>query len=749
MLEITSRFTQHLKETLAKSLSIVVSSNCKTVFPIHLLLALAQQEDSIASKILQQNGVKKENLEQFIKNEYSGQELPTPIPNLSEETKIILENAVITAATHEHRFISTEHLLFGILETQTDDVRKFFQKESVNISQLQNTIKQTLSLTLQIPISIPQEQEEYFAQQNDEIETQRALDYFTKNITNLEYRKTQTPVIGRSNEIERLCVILGRKTKNNPVLVGDPGVGKSAIVEGLAQLIAQNKIPSLKNHNIYSLNISSLIAGTMYRGSFETRLQQLINELKDEKNSILFIDELHTIVGAGSNSGTMDVANILKPALAKGEIKCIGATTYEEYKKWIESDGALERRFQKIQVEEPSVDETRAILQGIKKSFATHHNVNYTDQIIDLMLELSNKYFPDKRFPDKAIDLMDEVGSYARKHKPDVKKITQELVIDAICSITSMKHEAIKKQTKQSLNEIEKTLGQKIIGQEDSIAKVSHALKRARVGIRDEQKPVASFLFIGPSGVGKTELAKQIAKEYFQGPRNILRLDMSEYKEAFNASKLLGSPAGYIGYKDSNVLADHIHNYPRSVILFDEIEKAHPDVLNLLLQILEEGTLRDASGRELSFKHAIIILTSNAGHKLFSAGGIGFEKNNAISESEIRSTLEDILRPELLNRIDLICPFKTLSDEALAQITIQKLECLAQKVQKHGLKMSFDDGVVDKLVNKSQKTHGARALEQQIIQYIEPLIVDELLAKNTKKQIKIKFSQKSGLYLTR
>ncbi|MFH1611433.1 MAG: ATP-dependent Clp protease ATP-binding subunit [Patescibacteria group bacterium] len=744
MEEITSKFTQHLKEALAKSLALVVESKQQTVEPIHLLWALAQQTDSIASQLLTQVGVKKEQLEKFVKLQVVGQEPRTPIPNLSEETKIILEKAVITAATHQHKFISTEHLLFGLLQMRTEDVLEFFQKESVDYYSLQSQLKQALALTVQIPLSIPSQQEDFFAEQDDILDQEHALDYFTKNLTDNEYQKKQIPIIGRDKEINRICTILGRKTKNNPVLVGDPGVGKSAIVEGLAQRILANKIPTLKNHKIYALNLASLLAGTMYRGSFEARLQELIDEIKQDPKSILFIDELHTIVGSGANTGTLDVANILKPALARGEIKCIGATTFEEYKKWIESDGALERRFQKLLIEEPSKQETKSILCGIKNAFGSHHHLNYPDAILDLILDLSDSQFPNKRFPDKAIDLMDEVGSYAKFHRSEIKKATQELVIETLCAITGAKQSDIKRQTKQLLQEIEKTLSDNIFGQQDVIKNVSHILKCARLGLKDGQKPMASFLFVGPSGVGKTELAKQIAKAFFHGPRPILRLDMSEYKEAFNASKLLGSPAGYIGYKDANVLADHIRNYPRSVILFDEIEKAHPDIHNLLLQILEEGTLRDATGRELSFQHAVIILTSNAGQELFAKGRIGFGSNNQVSETEIRASLEDVLRGELLNRIERICQFNILSTDTLRQIAKQKLKSLAQKAQKNNLDVIFDDAIINIIAENSSKKHGARGIDQQINQKIEPIIINALLHPKTGKKIKIKVNNKGN-----
>ncbi|HAL49833.1 MAG: Negative regulator of genetic competence ClpC/MecB [Candidatus Uhrbacteria bacterium GW2011_GWD2_41_121] len=728
MQEITSKFTNHLKEALAKSLALVVASKQQTVHPIHLLWALLDQRDSIAAKLLVQAGVQRKNLDEYLAQQTAINELPTTIPNLSEETKIILEKAVVTATAHQHSFISTEHLLAGILQVQPDEITHFFAKTSVDMQTLQLQLKQTLALTVQIPLSPNREQDDAMFESDESLDIERALDYFAKDLTNTEYQKNQTPVIGRDQEIARVCTILGRKTKNNPVLVGDPGVGKSAIVEGLAQRITKNSIDSLKGHKVYALNLASLIAGTMYRGSFEARLQQLIDELRNEPKSILFIDELHTIVGSGSNQGSLDAANILKPALARGEIRCIGATTYEEYKKWIESDGALERRFQKISVEEPSKEETRAILSGVKQSYGKHHGVRYSDAIIDYVLDLAEEHFPDKRFPDKAIDILDEIGSYARNQNKEIKTITQSLVIEALSQATGISTQTIKRQTKQVLGDLDKTLKKNVLSQDKIIDNIVHHLKRAHAGLANTKKPLSSFLFVGPSGVGKTELAKQIAKAFFNGSRPLLRLDMSEYKEAFNASKLLGAPAGYVGYKDTNVLADHVRNYPRSVILFDEIEKAHPDIHNLLLQILEEGSIRDASGRELSFGQSIVILTSNAGRELFEKGSMGFGSEETLKSQNVRSALEDILRPELMNRLDDICVFDKLDDQTLIQIANKKLDELTQRIKEKGLLCEMSREIAGTIVKLSLKKLGARGIDRTITQHIEPIILDAIIA---------------------
>ncbi len=742
MQEITAKFTNHLKEALAKSLAFVVESKQNTVNPIHLLWALALQPDSVAAKILQNAGVTRSKLETYISNQQMKPQKPLSIPNLAEDTKIIIEKAVITANMYNHSYISTEHLLSGLLQVQSDEIMRFFANEKIDTSDVQTQIKQTLNMTIQIPMQQPQE--EFMIEQEELSESERALEFFAQELTHPEYLKEQTPVIGRDKEIYRLCTILGRKTKNNPVLVGDPGVGKSAIVEGLAQRIAKGKIKTLKGHTVHSLNLASLLAGTMYRGSFEARIQQLIDELKENNSAILFIDEMHTIVGSGANSGSLDAANILKPALARGDIRCIGATTFEEYKKWIESDGALERRFQKIQVEEPSKEETRTILKGIKKSYGAHHDVSYSDSVLDLILELSDVHFPDKCFPDKAIDVMDEIGAFATQKTKRVKTITQSLVIEAISHMTGLPKATLKQQKTQTLRNLPKQLSEAIIGQDNVIRSVSHTLQRAHIGLSDKHKPLASFLFVGPSGVGKTELAKQIAKHYFKGPRPLLRLDMSEYKESFNASKLLGSPAGYVGYKDTNVLADHIRNYPHSVILFDEIEKAHPDIHNLLLQILEEGSIRDATGRELSFAHSIIALTSNAGQELFTRGAVGFGSNDSIHETEVRSKLEEILRPELLNRLDSICAFDALGINTLKKIAKQQLDRLSEKLADRNIECAFAPSTINTIIKGASKQHNARGIHQFIAQNIESLIVQQIL--DNKKQKTLKISPRGSIF---
>ncbi|MBT3230587.1 ATP-dependent Clp protease ATP-binding subunit [Candidatus Uhrbacteria bacterium] len=746
MQEITAKFTNHLKEALARSLAFVVESQQNTVNPIHLLWALSLQSESIAAKILKNEGITQNKLEGYIANQEMKAQRPLSIPNLAEETKVIIEKAVITANMYSHTYISTEHLLSGLLQVQSEEIMRFFSQQKVDTDNVQVKVKQTLSMTVQIPMK--QDQEEFPIDNDDAEEPERALEYFAQELTDAHYVKNGTPIIGRGSEIDRLCTILGRKTKNNPILVGDPGVGKSAIVEGLAQRIAQGKIKTLQGHSVHALSLSSLLAGTMYRGSFEARMQQLIDELKEDPKTILFIDEIHTIVGSGSNNGSLDTANILKPALAKGEIRCIGATTFEEYKKWIESDGALERRFQKIQVEEPSIDDTRQILQGVRKSYGKHHDVHFPDNVIESILELSATHFPDKNFPDKAVDVMDEIGAYAAQQTKSIKRISNKLVIEALSCMTGLPESTLKQKKTKKLQELAKNLSNELFGQNHNVEKVTQTLQRSHIGLGEPHKPLASFLFVGPSGVGKTELAKQIAKHYFSGPKPLLRLDMSEYKEAFNASKLLGSPAGYVGYKDTNVLADHIRKYPHSVILFDEIEKAHPDIHNLLLQILEEGSIRDASGRELSFAHSIIILTSNAGHEMFARGTVGFGSNDSIHKIEIRSKLEEFLRPELLNRLDNICAFDSLESKTLQMIARQQLNKLSDKLTRKNIDCSFAASTVETIVSQSSKQHGARGIHQYIAQNIEPLIVQRLLEKSKTKNLQIKPKNSNTFMIT-
>ncbi|MCX6722741.1 MAG: ATP-dependent Clp protease ATP-binding subunit, partial [Candidatus Staskawiczbacteria bacterium] len=668
-------------------------------------------------------------------------------PRLSKESEKLLEKAAAQAFKNEHRYIGTEHLLYALVESTADSVLNLLVTQKKSLNNIKEEIENVLSSIARFPemsaligggqMGSPEALPNTFAPaipNKSKNKKTPALDYFTTNLTNPKFLKTMDPIIGRAKETQRLIQILSRRQKNNPVLLGDPGVGKTAIVEGLAQKIITGDVPDeLQNKKLLRLDLGLLIAGTIYRGEFEGRLKQLMDEIKNDPNIIVFIDEMHTIVGAGSASGTLDAANILKPALARGEMRCIGATTFEEYKKHIESDPALDRRFQPIIVNEPSAEETIQILTGVAKNYAAFHGVDISPSAIVAAVKLAERQYPEKFFPDKALDLLDEAAAAKKlsdKNKTWLKKI--RTIENKIKELQEQKYEAVAKETfalaaklkkeeetcakqildlqKQNINQktkkklildaediknllsqsfglniiqdedsnehFEKIANQiksQIIGQDEVIEKIINTLKKTQLGLRDPNRPIASFLFVGPSGVGKTALAKILAKSYFgelQGRSNFIRIDMSEFGESFQATKLIGAPAGYVGYKESNSLADKIKNHPYSVILLDEIDKAHPDIFNLFLQILDEGRLTDASGKKINFKNTIIIMTANLGDDMLKKGTMGFgdvgiKKKYEEADKKLSEEIKNKFRADFLNRIDQILFFHPLQTQDL------------------------------------------------------------------------------------
>ena len=593
------------------------------------------------------------------------------------------------------------------------------------------------------------------------------LDNFSRDLTRLASEGLIDPIIGRDKEVLRIAQILSRKKKNNVVIVGDAGVGKSALVEKLALLITTGNCPTnLIDKRIMSLDLTSLVAGTKYRGQFEERIKAILNELQDAPNVIVFIDEIHTMVGAGNASGSMDAANILKPALARGEIQCIGATTFDEFKKNIEKDGALVRRFQKIILNEPTVIETVDILYNLKSSYEEFHRVNYTENVIETIVNLSKRYITDKQFPDKAIDVLDELGSEKKinvkipdsieklkkeaesikskkllvvksqdyekaaqlrdEEKKIIKKLDsekkrwndeqkenkKEVTVDDVYNlITNMTGVPITKlDTKESKNllNLEKTISKNVIGQDDAVTKISKSIRRNRVGVKGTNKPIGSFMFLGSTGVGKTHLAKTLANTLFGDPEKIVRVDMSEYMEKHNVSRLIGSPPGYVGYDEGGQLTEKIKNNPFSVVLFDEIEKAHKDVFNILLQILDEGHLTDSFGRKVNFTNTLIIMTSNIGAKRVSdfGGGVGFTDSNnqeKVKDSIIRKSLKQQFSPEFLNRIDDIIVFNKLDDKSLRKIVQLEMSSLNKRLTDNSYKITFDKTVLDEIIKRNSE----------------------------------------------
>lgn len=636
------------------------------------------------------------------------------------------------------------------------------------------------------------------------------LDNFGKNITKLAEENKIDPVIGRTEEIKRVVQILGRRKKNNPVLIGNPGVGKTSIVEGLAALINSGDVPhALQNKLIYTLEISTLVAGTKYRGEFEERMKGLLDEIKNHPNVIIFIDEIHTMVGAGSTSGSLDASNIFKPALARGEIRCIGATTFDEYRENIESDGALGRRFQKVLVNPPSKEETNQILKNIKTTYEKHHNVSYTDEIIDLIVHLSDIHIKNRYFPDKAIDILDEVGSYknlhgvttpsniikmenklvqAKKDKRDAvnvqdyekaaqfrdkcNKIETELkqlvadwkrsikdnlipieeddVLKVISKLTNIPLEKMTQDQTEYLLNLETYLKEDVVGQDQAIEKITKTIQRNKVGIKRRSRTLGNFIFLGSTGVGKTSLAKSIAKRIFDGEDSMIRVDMSEFMERYSVSKLIGSAPGYIGYEEGGVLTEAVKNKPYSVVLFDEIEKAHPDVCNILLQILDEGYITDSLGQRIDFRNTLIIMTSNLGaRKLEDFGaGIGFRKNAGAENKIISDSLKKHFPPEFLNRIDDIITFNKLNEDNISSILDREIKLLKESLNEIGpYKIKISKGVKDLVIKEGfNDKSGARGIQRTLEQLVENRISELILRGQVKKNdlISVKLDRKSN-----
>ena len=636
------------------------------------------------------------------------------------------------------------------------------------------------------------------------------LNQYGKNLTSLAKENKLDPVIGRKDEIQRIIEILSRRTKNNPVLIGEPGVGKTAVVEGLAEMIVDNKVPEiLKNKKVVSLDMSAMVAGAKYRGDFEERLKNVLQEIKKSGNVILFIDEMHTIIGAGAAEGAMDAANILKPLLSRGEIQIIGATTLNEYRKHIEKDAALERRFQTVIVDEPTGEDTVKILNGLKDKYEAHHKVKITDEAIKAAVTLSQRYINDRFLPDKAIDLIDEACSKiklktvtmpksildlekkiekvskekeeaiisqsfedAAKYRDEEKElkaklrkskekwnkeeknkevsVTDEDIANVVSAWTKIPVTKLTKTETEKLKNLDKELKKRVIGQDEAVDSLSRAIKRARVGLQNENRPIGSFMFLGPTGVGKTELTKALAENLFGNETQMIRLDMSEFMEAHSVSKLIGSPPGYVGYDEGGQLTEQVRRKPYSIVLFDEIEKAHPDVFNMLLQILDDGRLTDSTGRTVSFRNTVIIMTSNAGARnIVEHHSIGFaskedsKKDYEKTKSEVMSELKKIFRPEFLNRLDDIIVFKKLSNESIKKITKLMLDEFIKRVEKKNIKVTISDDVI-KYISKVgfDDTYGARPLRRAIQTNIEDKFAEEMLDLNIKENSSVKIDLK-------
>jgi ATP-dependent Clp protease ATP-binding subunit ClpC len=821
---ITNKFTTHLKNTLDKTGKLALELKNKYINPEHLIFGLSQTKGGIAFDILNKAGLKPETLKEIVRerNEPEEDEDNLTIDDLkfSLPAKKALEKAVLVASQYKHKYVGTEHLLYGLLEIQDPTLEKIFKDYNLSSQDTKKHLTVVLKSTSRFPDLTDFFEGEEFSEGKIGSKTKTpALDFFANDLTNPDQQKKIDPVIGRKKEIERLIHILSRRTKNNPVLIGDPGVGKTAIVEGLAKKIAEGSVPDiLRNKRLLSLDLGLVVAGTIYRGEFESRMKQVIEEIKNNPNIILFIDELHNIIGTGSASGSMDAANILKPALSKGLIHCIGATTPEEYKKHIESDAALERRFQPIMVEESTQEETIEILHGIKDNYEKYHRVGISEEAILSAVNLGSRHIQDKYLPDKAIDLIDEAASKIKVNKKpsplsiqiknleeEIKKvekskqeavtqedfdkamkfkeqeidlrqkliqlqkkeakqlegligqITKKDIAETISRITGVPLADLVKEEKERLLNLEKFLGQKIIGQDEAIKTISDFIRRSRVGLSNPNRPIGSFIFLGPSGVGKTETAKVLAKTVFEDEKALIRVDMSEFAEGFNISKLIGSPAGYVGYKDTTKLTDQVKRKPYSVVLFDEIEKAHPEVFNLFLQVLEDGHLTDAVGKKINFKNTIIIMTSNVGlSDLNKVAAMGFRTKDEKDQIKLDEKYEEIkkhvlqelqkqFRPEFLNRVDKIVVFRPLNLGNIEKIVELQIDELRERLEKQKIKIELTQKAEKEIAKKSfSPDQGARAVRKIIQEEVENPLAQKLLDGNIKSEDKVKIDFKNA-----
>ncbi len=779
--ELITRFTNHLKEALQKALSFALQQGRGTLEAGDLLVGLVQERGCIGGELLFKAGISREQAEPFFKGIQTHPRLDAPSSitlDLSQDVRHILEKSVLTAHFHEHKYIGTEHLLFALLDLPIESLTQFFRKHNVSPIVLRGQVVNVLKSTSRFPdVAKRLDQEHDHPEEGVTEEAEghphrakekkpKALEVFARELSEPTQAERLDPVIGRDQEIDRVTEILCRRTKNNPILLGEPGVGKTAIAEGLAKRLASGTVPTpLKGKRLFAIDLALLVAGTMYRGEFEARLKQLIDEAKEDPNVILFIDEIHTIVGAGSTSGSLDAANMLKPALARGEVRCIGATTWNEYKKHIEPDAALERRYQPVDVPEPTKEVTRQILNGLKERYEAHHKITYHAEALDAAVRLAERYLTDRFFPDKAIDLLDEAAAHvtnrpeppsagSAKKQPkkrsapakSVRPVVQASDVAAVVSrLSRVPLSSILLAEKEALRGLEERLSALILGQPNAVQAVAETVQRARLGLSDPRRPKASFLFVGPSGVGKTELARVLARELFGREDALHRLDMSEFAEAHTVSKLLGSPAGYVGYREQNHLTDTLRKRPNSVLLLDEFEKAHPDVQHLLLQILEEGQLTDGTGKSVSLRNAYVVVTGNVGADLLQRGSLGFGQASAKDgfEHRVQEQLKDRFRPELLNRFDKIVVFTPLPKEAVKTLIRRETETiLARARESHEMNYHISQEVFQWLTEQAKiKEEGGRAARRIVERDILPLVAQSLLRTQAKKNWRIRVKE--------
>ena len=795
---MTYKFTNRANKAIEIANDIALELGHSYIGTEHILYGLAKEGNGIASKVLENQNVTADDILNKIEELIGSDESIENIVDFTPRTKRVVESAFIEARKLGYNFIGTEHLLIGILREGDCVAAKILLDLNVNIPKLYNEIVKVINEGEDYNLSDNSLNNSNGGKRRGSYNQTPTLNQFGQDLTKKAEEGKLDPVIGRKQEIERVIEILSRRTKNNPCLIGEPGVGKTAAVEGLAQKIASGDVPEiLKDKRVVTLDISGMVAGAKYRGDFEERIKKALNEVKKAGDVILFIDEIHTIVGAGAAEGAIDAANILKPLLARGEIQLVGATTLNEYRKFIEKDAALERRFSPVTVNEPSEKETIQILKGIRDKYEAHHNVKITDEAIEAAVKLSIRYVNDRFLPDKAIDLIDEASSKARlrtytepdglkelqeeiektknekeeavlnqkfekaaelrdtekalrdkfekeqnkwknKNTKSIVTITEENIAEVIANWTGIPAKKITEDENEKLKNLEKELHKRVIGQNEAVEAVSKAIRRGRVGLKDPKRPIGSFLFLGPTGVGKTELSKALAEVLFGDENAMIRLDMSEFMEPHSVSKLIGAPPGYVGFDDGGQLTEKIRRKPYSVVLFDEIEKAHPDVMNMLLQILEDGRLTDSQGRTVNFKNTVIIMTSNLGARLITdRKQLGFANKEGEADSkkeyeeikkEVMAELKKELRPEFINRIDEIIVFHKLNDSDINQIIDIMLKEVVNRLEEQKYDVKFEPDVKEMIAKEGiDKNFGARPLRRTIQNLVEDKLAEEIL----------------------